>query len=200
MEPSLRSADRQKIPPWLVYEIAENRPIYYQGYKDYLDKDKYSEEIMGSSYLQSFLIINILKFLMMQLPDKYQILANELGVIYKQGDRRALDIAIYRKENLKDIPLDNKYLKIPPDVVIEIDAKADIEAFNTPIDYVYQKTDDLLEFGVEKVIWIFTAVKKVMIAAQNERWLITHWNDPIPVVGNIVIHLESMMGIKHEAS
>jgi Uma2 family endonuclease len=125
-------------------------------------------------------------------------LANELGIVHGEGERRALDIAIYEKETLNDIPLDNKYLKVPPKVVIEVDTKADLENFNTPMDYVYEKTDDLLDFGVEKVIWIFTAVRKVMIAAQNERWVITHWNDPIPVVEDIIIHLEEMIKIRRE--
>lgn len=189
---------RHHIPQGLVYEIAKDRPLYYQGYKDYLNGNKSLEELMGSSYLQSFLIMAILKHLLTHLPESYQILTNELGIVYGEGDRRALDIAIYRKENLNGIPLDNKYLKVPPKVVIEVDTKADLGAFNTPMDYVYEKTDDLLKFGVEKVIWIFTAVRKVMIANQQERWIITNWSDPTPVIDNITILLEKMIEVSND--
>ena len=95
------------------------------------------------------------KYLLMKLPNSYQIFTNELGVIHQEGSWRLLDIAIYRKKDLQDVRLENKYLKVPPEVAIEIDTKADIEQFTSAMDYVFEKTDDLLNFGVKKVIWIF---------------------------------------------
>src|SRR3990170_3139029 len=97
------------------------------------------------------IISEVKKYLLMKLPNSYQIFTNELGVIHQEGSWRLLDIAIYRKKDLQDVRLENKYLKVPPEVAIEIDTKADIEQFTSAMDYVFEKTDDLLNFGVKKV-------------------------------------------------
>lgn len=44
------------IPESLIYEIIDGKPFYYDGYKDVLANKKTSEEIMGASGLQSFII------------------------------------------------------------------------------------------------------------------------------------------------
>lgn len=46
----------QKIPDSLIYEMVNGSPIYYKGYRDYLNGDKQIEELMGSSILQSLII------------------------------------------------------------------------------------------------------------------------------------------------
>jgi Uma2 family endonuclease len=181
------------IPRALIYEMSKGETLYYKGYKDYLRGNKSIEELMGSSYLQVFLIIEIIKRLLKELPDSYQVFTNELGVIHEQGSWRLLDIAVYLKENLKDVPLDNKYLTIPPEVAIEIDTKADLDKFFSAMDYVYGKTDDLLKFGVKKVIWIFTNSKKIMIASTGKQWITVNWSEPISVIEDIVINLEEMV-------
>lgn len=40
----------------LIYEMVDNQPIYYRGYKDVLNGVKDVEDIMGSSLLQAVLI------------------------------------------------------------------------------------------------------------------------------------------------
>ena len=45
-------------------------------------------------------------------------------------------------------------------LVIEVDTKADLRKFENPQDYFHRKTQDLLDSGVKKVIWIFTKEKK----------------------------------------
>ncbi len=189
------SEDRKQaeIPKAMIYEISKGKPIYYRGYKNCLNGRKSIEELMGSSYLQAFIITAVLKHLLVNLPDTYQVFTNELGVIYEKGNWRALDIAVYKKEALKDVPLENKYLRIPPELVIEIDTKADTENFTTTMDYVYEKTDDLLNFGVKKVIWVFTSSKKIMVASSGEKWVITDWSESVSVIENITINLEKMV-------
>ncbi len=62
---------------------------------------------------------------------------NELGLQFSKKSWRAADIAIV-KSDLK-IDLDNKYLKIPPEVVIEIDTKAELNAIENPLGYHQKK-------------------------------------------------------------
>ena len=185
--------DRPIIPKALIYEMSKGEAIYYRDYKEFLKGNKTTEELMGSSYLQVVIITAIIKYLFSHLPDIYQVFTNELGVIHKKGNWRALDIAVYKKEALKDVLLENKYLNIPPEAAIEIDTKADTEKFTSAMDYVYEKTDDLLDFGVKKVIWIFTSSRKIMIASPGEKWVITGWEDSFSIIENITINIQELI-------
>ncbi|MCB0551836.1 MAG: Uma2 family endonuclease [Phaeodactylibacter sp.] len=178
------------IPEVLIYEMVDGKPIYYKGYKDYLSGDKQIDELMGSSYLQA-LIGTQLIILLSRLLDlkKYQLISNEVGLKFGKRSWRAADLAIYEKETLKNIPKVNKYLEVPPEVVIEIDTKADLEEIQNPLGYYHEKTDQLLDFGVDKVIWIFTDTQKVMIAKQGENWQITDWDKDIQVMPGIEVNI-----------
>lgn len=182
------------IPQTLVYEMVEGQPIFYEAYGDYLDGNKTIEEIMGSSYLQSLIATQIV-ILLSQLLDmtKYQILSNEVGIKFGEKSWRAADIAIFEKKQIAHIPKENKYIEKPPKVVIEIDTKAHIGEIQNPLGYYQEKTDQLLAFGVERVIWIFTDTKKVMLARQNEDWQISTWAKNIPVIDGIEINLDKIM-------
>lgn len=148
---------RQLLLSQLVYEMEDEKPVYYAGYRDVLDGFKESEEIMGSSYLQSYLIEIIQEFLFAHpLRSRFRILASEVGVQIGRKKWRSCDIALYDKTRLKDIPVENKYMPIAPDYVIEIDTKADLTKYQYQHDYFIKKTRELHGFGVRKVIWIFT--------------------------------------------
>lgn len=178
------------IPEVLVYEMVDGKPIYYKGYKDYLSGDKQIDELMGSSYLQA-LIGTQLIILLSRLIDlkKYQLISNEVGLKFGKQSWRAADLAIYERKTLKDIPKVNKYLEVPPEIVIEIDTKADLEDIQNPLGYYHEKTDQLLNFGVDKVIWIFTDTRKIMIARQGEDWQITEWNKNISIMEGIEVNI-----------
>jgi Uma2 family endonuclease len=188
-----RGAKTKKIPEYLIYEMDDGKPIYYRGYREHLQGQRELEEIMSSSYLQSFLVSELIQLLGKKLSGDYRILTNELGLQFKKKSWRAADIAIYKKADLKNHPLDNKYLPIPPKIVIEVDTKASFENFNTPMDYYTKKTDALLNFGVEKVIWIFTDAKKVMTATKNTQWVIDDWKVDVAVMENLNVNIEKLM-------
>lgn len=184
---------KKKIPDVLVYEMVHGKPIYYKGYQDVMQGKKRAEDIMGSSFFQSFIISRLVRVLLTCLPEVYEVLTNELGLQFAKKYWRAADIAIYHKEQLRNIPLQNTYLDIPPKIVFEIDTKADIEQFTTPLDYYYTKTDELLAFGVEKVIWIFTEPQKIMIAEPEKDWVITNWNQDISVIDDIHVNVSQII-------
>ncbi|MGE0083411.1 MAG: hypothetical protein AB7S75_03230 [Desulfococcaceae bacterium] len=190
---SLFPEEKTDIPKALIYEMAEGKPVCYRGWRQYLLGEKSTEELRGSSYLQVFVIMKIMKHLLLHLPDSYYVFGNELGVIHEKGNWRCIDIAVYQRESLKDIPLENKYLTVPPEIAIEIDTKADTENFITYMDYVHKKTDDLLRFGVKKVIWIFTSSRKIMTASADEKWITADWSKPVSVTENMEIRLEEML-------
>ena len=41
----------QTIPKELIYEMVDGKPIYYKGYKEYLNNSKQLDEIMGRGRL-----------------------------------------------------------------------------------------------------------------------------------------------------
>ena len=189
---------RKRIPKYLVYEMRKGSPIYYRDYDKVLSGEKMLEEVAGSSGLKS-IIASLIQFrLFDNLKSRYLILGNEVGFKFAPRSWYNLDIAIIEKEKLKK--LSNKYLTVAPKVVIEIDTKADLRKFENPQDYFHRKTQDLLDSGVEKVIWIFTKDKKVWVAEKNKRWIITNWNDTIDVIDGLKLNIEDLLkeeGIKY---
>lgn len=91
------------------------------------------------------------------------------------------DIAIFETSKLPLKAADKNYASVPPKIQIEVDIDADIEDFEFPEAYINLKTDKLLAFGVEKVIWILSESKKVMIATTDENWQIANWHKEIEI-------------------
>ena len=176
----------KKIPAALIYEIMDGKPIYYKGYREVINQKKQIEEVMGASTLQGVIIAYILKVLFRNLDDiKYQILTNEQGLHLKKNSNLSADIAIYEKQKLPVSKADKHYASIPPKIQIEIDVEADTESFESVDGYIYSKTQKLLDFGVEKVIWILSDNKKVLIATPNENWQVVDWHKDIDIIEGI---------------
>lgn len=180
----------------LVYEMDEGKPIYYAGYQDVLTGIKQAEEIMGSSGLQSHLIEIIQDFLFTHpLRKRFNYLSNEIGVQIKKKKWRACDIAIYEKERLAGYIFDDKYMAIPPDYVIEIDTKADLSKYQYQHDYFIEKTRQLHDFGVKKVIWIFTRNLPVIWESESVDAILIRngWNHDVTITEGMTFNLEQLV-------
>jgi len=188
---------RKKIPKALIYEMKDGRPIYYRDYKKVIAGEKSLEEVMGSSFLQAKIIMIILKILFQKLDNKkYEILGNEIGYKWAPKSWRNLDIAIFEKDKILKETIDNHYIKTPPEVVIEVDTKADLTKYGDILNYMKEKIQDLLDSGVKKVIWFTTLDKKVMIAEANKPWLIDNWDNNIKIIDEISINLGKLLKIE----
>lgn len=184
---------RGKIPRELIYEMVRGSTVYYRDYNRVLAGEKSLEEVMGSSGLQSYLIMLILNLLLSKISNKYVILSNEVGFKFSPKSWRNLDIAIFEKEKVRDSLLKDEYIAIPPKVVVEVDTKADLKKYGDVIHYINEKTDDLLGSGVERVIWVLTKERKVMVAEKGKRWFITDWDDEINYVENIKFSINQLI-------
>jgi len=82
------SVSVQNIPKHLIYEMVDGVPIYYKGYRDYLDDAEQSDETPASGLLQSALTALIATRLNLLLAEhygkKYLVLGNELGILFKK--------------------------------------------------------------------------------------------------------------------
>ncbi len=181
---------RKRVPKELIYEMRYGSPIYYRDYDRVLSGEKTVEEVMGSSKLQALLVWLILKFLVKNLDhSKYEVFTNEAGFQWAPRTWRNLDIAIFDKKKLLKEGIDNKYAKTPPEVVIEVDTKADLRKYGDFMNYQREKTQDLLNAGVKKVIWYTTFDKKVMVAEKDKPWIITDWNYELEIIEDLRFNL-----------
>ncbi len=180
-----------QIPPVLRREEINGVPYYYKGYGQVLSGEKQPAEIMGSSELQWYLVALILRRLFVLLPEsEYLIQTGKPGLNIAPGDNLANDITIRRT---KDSIIDRNatgYAKKPPVVVLEVDIKVDT-ANGSDFDYVLTKTGKLLAFGVEQVIWILTASRKIVIAIQSNSALTPYdWKHAVPLINHCEMNLE----------
>lgn len=186
---------RQLLLSQLVYEMDDEKPVYYAGYRDVLNGIKEAEEIMGSGGLQSFLVEIIQDFLFThKLRNRFRYLASEVGVQIRKKKWRSCDIAIYEKDRLKGYVFTNKYMGIAPDYVIEIDTKADLTKYQYQHDYFIKKTRELHEFGVKKVIWIFTENIPVIWESESADTIIIRdgWDHDVTITDGMTFNLATL--------
>ncbi len=112
-----------------------------------------------------------------------------MGINLSKTDKRSADLAIYKSKNWKWEP---KFSDSPPEVVIEIDTKAELEN-TTEMEYVSQKIKDYHAFGVKKIIWIFTRGKLVHVATPEMPWLTYDWDAEIEVVEGVSFKLNELV-------
>ncbi|OIN57903.1 Uma2 family endonuclease [Arsenicibacter rosenii] len=180
---------KQKVPEHLIYEILDGKPIHYKGYRDVLSGAKRFSEIMGSSALQSFIVAYFQRILFRELDEElYTVLSSETGLHLDKRTNLAGDVLIFDNKVLPVEAIDEFYANVPPKVVIEVDIAADPEDIDNDA-YVFKKTEKLLRFGVEKVIWITTKAKKVMVATPDADWQVKDWHKDIEVMNGIMFNV-----------
>jgi Uma2 family endonuclease len=183
----------QKIPPHLIYEEMNGKPLYYKGYKAVLSGKKNLSEIMGCSSLQSVLVYVLGLFIGNNLNrKKYQVASNEAGLHLGLNENLASDIAIFEKDK---IVLDDKFFTVPPKVVIEVDIKIDLAEteWNNEIEYLLDKSQKLLDFGVERIIWITTKAQKVFVITPESKWYVVNYQEDIPVLDDCVLNIARLL-------
>ncbi|MCU0327055.1 MAG: Uma2 family endonuclease [Spirosomaceae bacterium] len=184
----------EEIPESLLVEEIDGVPFYRKGYKDVLLGLKEQEEIMGSSKLQSFIIAFIVKFLNRYLPNDLDVVSSESGLHLSTGSNLATDIAIYNINEVGNI-FETVYFDTPPKVVIEVDVKVDLEKNKiSETAYIKRKTKKMLNFGVEKVVWILTATQTVIIADANQSdWRMTDFGGEIDLMNDIRFSIKQLI-------
>ena len=184
------SAKTQDIPSYLIYEMDEGRPIYYKGYREVVAGNKDFEEIMADSTLEAWLKGELFALIKMLLPSGYITTVGEQGLQLGKAKWRAADIAIFTKENFV---LNNHYSSNPPDIAIEIDTKADLDSPGAAIDYFERKNRQLFEFGVKRIIWIFTDAQVVKGIIRGEEIQTFAWDEDVLVMEGIYFNLQKIM-------
>jgi Uma2 family endonuclease len=183
------------IPEHLVYEEWDGVPILYKGIKTYaLQNYNLNQLEMGSSIFQSLIIGYILKILFRSNLDdkKYAIVTNEPGLHLGYRNNLSNDIAIIERNKIVN-KRSIKYANVPPKVAIEVDVRADYEQeFESFNDYINQKTQKLLDFGVEKVIWILSSELQEVRVSTLSQTSIHAWTETIEILDGVTFCLNEM--------
>ncbi|USJ35295.2 Uma2 family endonuclease [Dyadobacter fanqingshengii] len=184
-----KTISAENIPDVLIHEIIDGIPLYRKGYRDVLAKTKTVEDIMGCSSLQFFIIDYILGILYPSIDrQKYIIATNEAGLHLDKRNNLSGDIMIFDKDVLTIDKIDTHYSKVHPKVSIEIDLDVELETF-TENGYITIKTQKLLGFGTDKVIWFLTKPKSVMIATKDGEWQTFSWDHDIEILDGITCNV-----------
>ena len=184
----------RSIPPALIYEMWKGKPVYYRGYRDVLAGKKTIEEIMSCSDLQGVLVYLVGLYIGNTIDrKKYLISSNESGLHLAQNDNLGNDLVIFEKEKVGK--LKGKYFDVAPKIVIEVDIKADVSDFEGKLDgYLIQKSQKLIEFGVEKVIWVITSAQKVYVIDRNDpTWYVVNWSEKINILDDCVLNIKQLL-------
>ena len=185
---------RRRVPKALIYEMRHGRPIYYRDYEKVLAGELPLEAVMGSSAIQWKIIMVILQFLLQALDlRQYEVATNEVGFRIAPRSWRSLDIAIFDKEAVRPYWREDKWVDVPPLVAIEVDTKASLQHYGDFFSYVLEKTQDLLDAGVKRIIWVSTRDRKVLVAEPEKRWYITSWDDPVEVWNGVEMNLQLLL-------
>jgi Uma2 family endonuclease len=183
----------ETIPEQLVYEELNGRKLYRRGYKDVINHTKTIEEIMGCSSLQGIIISILLRYLYTNTSDdQYEIITNEIGLHVSLGNNLSSDIILYDAEDAKKYQFDEHYFNIAPKMVIEVDVKIDLEKISD-VDYIADKTQTLFGFGVERMIWVFTTKRKMILAQPYQDWIIRDWSKDFDIIDGHVLNLMAMI-------
>ncbi|MEN9613159.1 MAG: hypothetical protein RLZZ628_3973 [Bacteroidota bacterium] len=181
------------IPKQLIYEELNGQILYRKGYQAVLNQTKTIEEIMGCSSLQSMISSLIMGYMYKHLDaEEYEIMTNQVGLNLSLEHQFVIDMALYPIKRLINYALGKYYFEIPPKIVIEVDISVDLEDI-TGIHYINQKIQALFHFGVERVLWVFTHDKKILMAEPNQDWIIRDWAKDVQLMEGYTFNLMQMI-------
>lgn len=171
------------------------QPIYYKGYRDVLNGTKTFEQIMGDGSLQSWLKIKLGAYLLNLLePLGYEVYGGEVGILYEKDNKRSADLAVYPA----GYKLDAHYIKISPEIAIEIDVQSDTQDLGGDMKYIKTKTNQYLSHGTKKVIWIFTSASAVMESTKQKKFQIDSWDKDVEVLDGIKFNIAEMLEARRQ--
>lgn len=189
-KPIVQPSAAPAVPERLVKEVLDGIPVYYKGYREVLANQKQSEEIMADGLLQAIIKSWIARLLIQGLDDsKYWMGIGEVGSHISRRVNLSHDAVIFEKSKLPASKISNQYADVPAKVVLEIDTEVEYGNGLPEQTYVHRKTQRVLDFGTEKVIWIFTASRKVMVAERGKDWVTCDWDRDIEVLDGVVFNV-----------
>lgn len=189
-----RRISHKQLLKTLVYEEWGERTVYYKGYEQVLNGEINLESIMSCSDIQGVVVYTIGLFIGNNINrKKYLIATNEVGLHLAHKNNLGNDLVIYEREKVRK--LRGKYFSVAPKIAIEVDIKADLKEFDNVVEnYIVEKSQKMLDFGTERVLWILTDTKKIFVFEKgNPKSYLVDWSEGVPVLDDCVLNLKQLL-------
>lgn len=194
---TIQKAVPNLIPSALIYETLDGKPLYFAGYRDVLNGNKTIEEIMATGKKQSLMLNAIQGHLWRTHADKaLTIMTGEIGIHISRNVNFSCDLVVFEDATLATLDINQNYFEVPPKIIVEVDLQVDPTSINLN-QYILKKTRKLLQFGVEKVIWVFTDPPLVSVATSKGVWTINEWDTPIEILDGYFVNLADLFKQKN---
>ncbi len=187
----VKPARTRRVPDYLVKDEIDGVKFYYPGYRQVLSGKKTLDDIMGWSGLQGIIVSYFTEFLMKQLNlKKYRVLPGETGNHLSLHNNLSLDISIFERSVLTASKITTKYVDVPAYCVIEVDVQAEWEEGSmSDVEFIGLKTTKLFEFGTQKLVWVLSKSKKIILAEPRKHWEIIDWDEDIELIEGIMFNV-----------
>ena len=102
-----------------------------------------------------------------------------------------LDVAVYDRNVLTPDKITSKYIDVTPKLVVEIDVKVELAERTADVfeEFLLRKVRKLHAFGCEKIVWIFTKSKTVIVARPDNTWDVVDWDNDIELLEGISFNI-----------
>ena len=163
-----KQASKKKVPDYLVKDEIDGIRFYYKDYKYVMRSQDEAKEVHGSTAIQSCIISYFAAlFFDNQLNEKYHFFTGKSRNKIDKNTILEFDIAFYDKNTILNILKNNLPIEnVAPNLVIEFDSQISLDGieFEDTTTYYFTKTKKLIAYGTQKVIWVFTASQKILVA------------------------------------
>lgn len=181
----------RQVPSDLIHEVIDGKPLYRKGWQAVLGGKKTIEEIMASSTLQGAVVGHLLRKVFIRYDEtNYFVLTNEPGIHLNRRHNYAGDILVFDKKVLPPSAIDVHFAKVPALLHLEVDIKVDVEEWGE-MRYIAEKTKQLLAFGTQKIVWVFTQSRTYLVAEPNQPWQTFGWETPLDLGEGVKIDLDA---------
>lgn len=189
-----RKDEMRHIPDMLIKEVINGKPYYYKNYQSVLNNLLNAESIMGCSTLQSLIIDLLLDIFYTNIGRKqYLFLSGEIGHNIDKHSNLSYDIAVFNRNVMMANMIDTHYSKVAPKLIIEVDVRIDTDEKISDLEYINIKTQKVLTAGTERIIWILTKTRKIMIAEPNQNWVFVDWNKDIELIDGVLFNIGELL-------
>lgn len=98
-----------------------------------------------------------------------------------------LDVVVFDKALLTPDKITTKYIDVSPKILVEIDVNVEVTDTGMDLfsDFVLRKVRRLFAFGTEKVVWIFSRSKLVMVTRPDAPLQILDWDQDVELLDGI---------------
>ena len=191
-----KQASEKKVPDYLVKDEIDGIRFYYKDYKYVMRSKDEAKEVHGSTAIQSFIASYFAAlFFDNQLNEIYHFFTGKSRNRIDKNTILEFDIAFYDKNTILNIVKNNLPIEnIAPNIVVEFDSQISLDGteFEDTTTYYFTKTKKLIAYGTQKVIWVFTASQKILVA-EGKDWHIYDFDKTIQLIDNVEFNIADFL-------